>query len=123
MYLVLGSATGLKLLCWAVCAALQAKSDNMLALAEDHLNDILSNVCAIITAIAAGAVAGGWWIDPAGAIAISLYIVARWLAIAKQQVGCWCWAVLCCLSCRCLVVRSACEFWCLVASQACPHPK
>lgn len=29
----------------------------------------------------------GWWIDPAGAIAISLYIVARWLAIAKQQVG------------------------------------
>jgi hypothetical protein len=34
MYLVLGSATGLKLLCWAVCAALQSRSDSMLALAE-----------------------------------------------------------------------------------------
>jgi hypothetical protein len=34
MYLVLGSATALKLLCWAVCAALQSRSDSMLALAE-----------------------------------------------------------------------------------------
>jgi hypothetical protein len=34
MYIVLGSATALKLLCWAVCAALQSKSDSMLALAE-----------------------------------------------------------------------------------------
>lgn len=57
---------------------------------QDHLNDIMSNTCAIITAVAAGHVPNGWWIDPAGAIAISLYIVARWLAIAKQQVcGVW----------------------------------
>jgi len=34
MYLVLGSATLLKCVCWAVCAALQARSDLMLALAE-----------------------------------------------------------------------------------------
>lgn len=34
MYLVLGSATGLKFICWAVCAALQSRSDSMLALAE-----------------------------------------------------------------------------------------
>ena len=56
-------------------------------LLQDHLNDIMSNTCAIITAVAAGFVPNGWWIDPAGAIAISLYIVARWLAIAKQQVN------------------------------------
>ncbi|WIA22973.1 hypothetical protein OEZ86_009896 [Tetradesmus obliquus] len=86
MYIVLGSATALKLLCWAVCAALQSKSDSMLALAEDHLNDIMSNLCAIVTAVLAGVVANGWWVDPVGAIAISGYIVARWLAIAKQQV-------------------------------------
>ncbi|WIA22975.1 hypothetical protein OEZ85_001333 [Tetradesmus obliquus] len=75
MYIVLGSATALKLLCWAVCAALQSKSDSMLALAEDHLNDIMSNLCAIVTAVLAGVVANGCG-----------YIVARWLAIAKQQV-------------------------------------
>ena len=34
MYLVLGCATALKAVCWAVCAALQSKSDSMLALAE-----------------------------------------------------------------------------------------
>jgi divalent metal cation (Fe/Co/Zn/Cd) transporter len=58
----------------------------LLLLLQDHLNDIMSNTGAIITAVAAGHVPNGFWIDPAGAIAISLYIVARWLAIAKQQV-------------------------------------
>lgn len=86
MYIVLGSATILKLVCYLVCGALASKSDSMVALAEDHLNDIMSNVCAIITAVAASLVPNGWWIDPVGAVAISLYIVARWLAIAKQQV-------------------------------------
>ncbi|KAF8066373.1 hypothetical protein HT031_002697 [Scenedesmus sp. PABB004] len=86
MYVVLGTATGLKGVCWAVCAALQGRSDSMLALAEDHLNDIFSNLTAIATAVLAGVLPGGWWVDPSGAIAISAYIVVRWLAIAKQQV-------------------------------------
>jgi len=46
----------------------------------------MSNLVAIVTAGLAGFVQGGWWIDPAGAICISAYIVVRWLAIAKQQV-------------------------------------
>lgn len=50
----------------------------------------MSNTCAIVTAVAAGLVPNGWWIDPAGAIAISVYIVTRWLAIAKQQVSSMC---------------------------------
>lgn len=144
MYLVLGAATALKLLCWAVCAALQAKSDSMLALAEvravtrararrgrctagvhcalracagvcahasassrqrrraargvassmltaslhrvaphtpqqDHLNDIMSNLVAIVTAVLAGLVNGGWWIDPAGT-----YLALRPLGLQQQ---------------------------------------
>jgi divalent metal cation (Fe/Co/Zn/Cd) transporter len=58
----------------------------MLALAEDHLNDIISNAAAVATAVLATAVADGWWIDPAGAIVISLYIVCRWVGIAQVQV-------------------------------------
>jgi hypothetical protein len=46
MYVVLGAATLLKLVCWAVCAALQAKSDSMLALAE---------VCVRCCSVVAGA--------------------------------------------------------------------
>lgn len=34
MYIVLGSATVLKLVCWLVCGALASKSDSMVALAE-----------------------------------------------------------------------------------------
>lgn len=38
MYAVLGGATAAKLACFFVCDALKARSDSMLALAEDHLN-------------------------------------------------------------------------------------
>lgn len=58
----------------------------MVALAEDHLNDIMSNVVAICSAFMAHYIPHGWWIDPACAILISLYIVWRWLMIAQTQV-------------------------------------
>lgn len=55
MYLVLGCATILKLLSWAVCAALQSKSDSMLALAEVGQLRLLR--CAVLTAVVVVAVA------------------------------------------------------------------
>ena len=58
----------------------------MLALAEDHRNDIVSN----LGAIAFGAIASSsqkvWWFDPAGAILISAYIIWSWACILKGQV-------------------------------------
>ena len=66
--------------------------DAMVALAEDHLNDILSNMAAVATAGIAGYWAEAWWVDPAGAIVISLYILWRWADIAKIQVRSRCWA-------------------------------
>jgi divalent metal cation (Fe/Co/Zn/Cd) transporter len=51
MYAVLGVATALKLVCFVVCNALKARSDSMVALAEDHLNDIASNLAAIGAAL------------------------------------------------------------------------
>jgi divalent metal cation (Fe/Co/Zn/Cd) transporter len=47
-----------------VCNALKSKSDSMVALAEDHLNDIMSNLAALAGAAATTLVVGGWWIDP-----------------------------------------------------------
>jgi divalent metal cation (Fe/Co/Zn/Cd) transporter len=54
---------------------------------QDHLNDVMSNAMAIVTAAVASNARPVWWLDPAGAIGISLYIVWRWGAVTKGQVG------------------------------------
>lgn len=86
LYVILGVAAGLKVILYAYCVALQKQSESMLALAEDHRNDIMSNVVAILTGAAASWWHKGWWIDPLGGILISLYIIYSWGAICKEQV-------------------------------------
>ncbi len=56
MFVVLGVATFFKLALYYYCVRLAGRSDSMAALAEDHLNDVLSNAGAIVTA----AVASVW---------------------------------------------------------------
>jgi cation diffusion facilitator family transporter len=106
LFAVLAGATLLKAGCYAQCAALRGSSDAMVALAEDHLNDIVSNLAAIGTALAAqlpwsaawGGGGGGeggtrlWPADPVGAILISVWILARWLAIFRDAVDKLCGA-------------------------------
>ena len=87
LYIILGVAAGLKVLLYLYCVALQKQSESMLALAEDHRNDIMSNVVAILTGAAASYWREGWWIDPVGGILISLYIIYSWGAICKEQVS------------------------------------
>lgn len=86
LYIILGVAAGLKVILYVYCVALQKQSESMLALAEDHRNDIMSNVVAILTGAAASWWHKGWWIDPLGGILISLYIIYSWGAICKEQV-------------------------------------
>ena len=86
LYIILGVAAGLKVLLYGYCVALQKQSESMLALAEDHRNDIMSNVVAILTGALASWWHEGWWIDPVGGILISLYIIYSWGAICKEQV-------------------------------------
>lgn len=85
LYVILGVAAGLKVILYLYCVALQKQSESMLALAEDHRNDIMSNVVAIMTGAAASWWHDGWWIDPLGGILISLYIIYSWGAICKEQ--------------------------------------
>ena len=49
-YLILGGGTVAKLYLWQLCRKAVPKSDSLNALAEDHLNDVASNVAAIVTA-------------------------------------------------------------------------
>lgn len=87
LYVILGVGIVAKFVLWVYCVRLNtvAKSDMLEALAEDHLNDVLSNAAAMITAsIAYNTTA--WWVDPAGAILISVIIISRWINIIYEQV-------------------------------------
>ncbi|GAB4819024.1 hypothetical protein N2152v2_006070 [Parachlorella kessleri] len=87
MYVILGAATILKLWLWGYCFTLRHASGAALALAEDHINDVVSNLGAIVTAaIASKYQQRFWWADPVGGIGISCYIMLRWAIITKRQV-------------------------------------
>ncbi|PNH12488.1 Metal tolerance protein 3 [Tetrabaena socialis] len=84
LFAVLGGATALKLGLFIYCRAL-CKNPIMVALSEDHANDVLSNVAAVVGAAVAGNVARLWYVDPAVAIVFSLLIVRSWLKICWDQ--------------------------------------
>lgn len=87
LYAILGAATGIKIILLLYCVALQSRSESMLALAEDHRNDIASNLGAIACGAIASISPGVWWVDPVGAIVISLYIIYNWANILWAQVS------------------------------------
>mmetsp|Transcript_12120 Transcript_12120/g.16512 ORF Transcript_12120/g.16512 Transcript_12120/m.16512 type:complete len:351 (-) Transcript_12120:304-1356(-) len=68
------------------CNRLRKISGTAMALAEDHRNDVFSNTMAISTAIVADKFPIVWWLDPIGALIISLYIICSWIMILKEQV-------------------------------------
>lgn len=86
MYGILVSATVIKTALWLYCRRFGGKSDSIAALAEDHLNDVMSNSAAIATALAATYWPETWWLDSAGGILISVWIIARWFIIITDQV-------------------------------------
>ena len=89
-YSIMAGGTILKGLLYFYCRFIittsSNKSDALEALAEDHLNDVMSNSVAIITVAIAAHVPNAWWVDPAGAILISVVIIGRWVDIMNQQV-------------------------------------
>uniref|UniRef100_A0A7S1BVH4 Cation efflux protein transmembrane domain-containing protein n=1 Tax=Corethron hystrix TaxID=216773 RepID=A0A7S1BVH4_9STRA len=62
------------------------KDASMEALAQDHLNDSLSNTVAAIALIVEIISPSSWLIDPIGAIFISLYIIMSWYYTGKEQI-------------------------------------
>ncbi|PRW57612.1 CDF membrane isoform A [Chlorella sorokiniana] len=82
--LLLGSA--MKLSLYWYCNWLKGSSDSMGALAEDHINDVASNLGALLAAVVVKAWPEGWWVDGAAAIVIALVIMLRWSMITYSQV-------------------------------------
>ena len=115
-YTILSLGIFLKIVLFLYCTAvnIKAKSDQLSALAEDHLNDgswntfiskilystytiiiadltlysvlftVFSNSAAIIAIIIASNVDSAWWVDPIGAITISLVIIYRYTCMCAS---------------------------------------
>jgi divalent metal cation (Fe/Co/Zn/Cd) transporter len=87
LYVILFIGIILKLALFIYCryVNLTAKNDMLEALAEDHFNDVISNFGAVVTAAIAFETSA-WWVDPGGAILISVIIIFRWAGIMTDQV-------------------------------------
>ena len=87
-YIILGTGIFLKvvLYIYSKWVSLFVTNDMLEALIEDHFNDVISNIGAIITASIAFYHREVWWMDPAGAIVISLVIICRWIQQMGEQV-------------------------------------
>lgn len=88
MYSILSIGIFFKFFLWLYCLHVNktAKSDTIHALAEDHLNDVMSNSFAVVAAGIAYNFQMVWWLDPIGAILISVVIIYRWYDIISEQV-------------------------------------
>jgi divalent metal cation (Fe/Co/Zn/Cd) transporter len=58
----------------------------MEALSQDHYNDALSNGVAAFSLLFALYSPNLWWLDPVGAIVISLYIIYSWYHTGQEQI-------------------------------------
>ncbi len=67
-------------------AVIQLADPTLEALAQDHWNDCLSNGVAAVALLLALYSNDLWWVDPAGAIMISIYIIYSWYHTGKEQI-------------------------------------
>eukprot|EP00484_Ammonia_sp_Unknown_P006868 CAMPEP_0197073896 /NCGR_PEP_ID=MMETSP1384-20130603/210837_1 /TAXON_ID=29189 /ORGANISM="Ammonia sp." /LENGTH=300 /DNA_ID=CAMNT_0042512737 /DNA_START=230 /DNA_END=1132 /DNA_ORIENTATION=+ len=74
----------LKLCLWIYCKQFTS-SPSAMVLAQDHRNDVLSNGTALIAVCIASQFQEAVWVDPGGAIFISLYIIFSWWSVGTEE--------------------------------------
>lgn len=67
-------------------AAMQLADPTLEALSQDHYNDSLSNGIAAVALVLSLYSPNLWFVDPFGAILISLYIIYSWYHTGKEQI-------------------------------------
>ena len=102
-FLSMLAVVGIKLALWALCnraartrivssikspgkQSVKVADPTLEALAQDHFNDCLSNAVAAIALLFALKSEKLWFLDPVGAILISLYIIYSWYETGKEQI-------------------------------------
>ncbi|GAV87739.1 Cation_efflux domain-containing protein [Cephalotus follicularis] len=74
LYIIMLSATVIKLALWLYCRS--SGSDIVRAYAKDHYFDVITNVVGLVAAVLGDEIL--WWIDPAGAIVLAIYTITNW---------------------------------------------
>ncbi|KAF9095689.1 hypothetical protein BGX23_000100 [Mortierella sp. AD031] len=74
----------IKFMLWLWCRTMK-DSSSVLALAQDHLNDVVFNVFSTFFPVA-GQFLGFWWLDAAGAIVLSIYIITEWTSTCLHNI-------------------------------------
>ncbi|GJJ69676.1 hypothetical protein EMPS_02024 [Entomortierella parvispora] len=69
---------------WLWCRTMK-DSSSVLALAQDHMNDVVFNVFSTLFPVA-GQFLGLWWLDAAGAIILSIYIISEWTGTCLHNI-------------------------------------
>jgi len=81
--LLLGAVIISKFILWCWCKSIH-ESESAQALAQDHGNDILFNIVTTIIAVIASKTVN--FIDPVGAIILSVYIIYNWIQTALYYI-------------------------------------
>lgn len=68
-----------------IVASQTDQSSSVIAIGNDHINDVCINLLGGIPAIIAGYYTSLYWLDPMGGIMLSLYIAFRWSKTCIQQ--------------------------------------
>ncbi|CAI9787582.1 unnamed protein product [Fraxinus pennsylvanica] len=74
LYVIMLTATGVKLVLWIYCRS--SRNKIVRAYAKDHYFDVVTNVVGLIAAVLGDKFY--WWIDPSGAILLALYTISNW---------------------------------------------
>lgn len=82
-YAALGAVIVVKLVLFLLCRRMRHVSASCAALATDHINDVCTNSVGLVAVVLIGEYAALWWLDPATAIVLSLYICYVWLAMGR----------------------------------------
>ncbi|KAF8949881.1 hypothetical protein BGZ46_004867 [Entomortierella lignicola] len=81
---LLGINILIKLGLWAWCRTMK-DSPSVMALAQDHLNDVVFNIFSIAFPVV-GQYLGLWWLDAIGAIILSIYIIVEWTGTCLHNI-------------------------------------
>ncbi|KKA16985.1 Cation diffusion facilitator [Rasamsonia emersonii CBS 393.64] len=81
---IMGATVAVKLLCWLWCRRIN--DSNVQALAQDAMTDIVFNLFSIIFPLV-GTYANLWFLDPAGGLALSVYVMGNWARTANEHIA------------------------------------
>jgi len=80
---IMSATVLIKFFCWLYCRLI--KNSSVQALAQDAMTDIVFNIFSIIFPLI-GFYAKIWWLDPAGGIILSLYVILNWGKTSSEHI-------------------------------------